>query len=119
MLDYATAYECDQADSTYVYYTRKENEWYVDQLFNMLMLTKLEQNEALTLDLQIAKKIEGLGFRIADIKESSFEEMKTNFTVFTVELLENIEDYSALLQREKEISRSLELYEKNVILELV
>ena len=104
--------------SAYVYYMQELDEGYVStftvndqQIYNF--------NMELSLDLEIAKEVKALGYNITEITESSFKELGETFKVYTVELAEEIEDYNALLQQEKEIKRKLGFYDKNIIMELV
>lgn len=73
----------------------------------------------LAIDVQIIKRVENLGYTVADVQEDFFNDMGKNFQVITVEIYQEISDYAHLLQQEKEISKSLSLYDKNIILELV
>lgn len=72
-----------------------------------------------TLDIQIAKEIASLGYSILNIEEKTFKDNDVIFQIFSVELRDEIEDYSELLQKEKIVSRKLNLYNKNIILEIV
>lgn len=81
---------------------------------------KIFQNyEVLGMDIQIAQQVQGLGYVIASIDEHEINEFEEKFRVITVELKNEINDYSALLKQEREISRKLNLYGENIILELV
>lgn len=73
----------------------------------------------LTIDLRIIKEIEEIGFVVEHIKENIFKDNNKIFKVFSVELKEEILDYSKLLKKEKYISKKLGLYNKNIILEIV
>ncbi len=67
----------------------------------------------------ISKEITNAGYTIEDINISSFLDSGINYKIYTIELKEEIEDYSALLQTEKSIKQKLGLYDKKIILELV
>jgi hypothetical protein len=105
----------------YVYYI--DNTDYIPET-NSIADTRCYQNRSLlsvelSIDLQIIKEIENLGFTIENMKENSFEDNSNEFRVFSAELKEEIPDYSKLLQKEKYISKKLGLYNKNIILEMV
>lgn len=108
------------APSEYVYYTEDLDSLY-GKSFNLTSryLDIKNFDTKISLLTEITMEISKLDYNIIDIKQSEFEDMGKSFKVYTVELKENIEDYSALLQEEKKIRRDLGLYDKNIILELV
>lgn len=101
-------------EQSYVYYM-KENETLTSQLDNKSEIYKIE----ITMDYLIADEVKKLGYTIANFKETTFEDMNENFIIYTVELTESITNYSDLLQKEKSISKLLNLYDNNMILELI
>lgn len=108
------------APSEYVYYTEDLESLY-GKSFNLTSKYMDLKNfdTKISLLTQISMQISKLDYNIVEIKKSEFEDMGKFFKVYTVELKENIEDYSILLQQEKTIRRELRLYDKNIILELV
>lgn len=108
------------APSECVYYTEDLNNLY-GQSFNLTSkyINIKTFDTKISLLTKITMEISKLDYNIIDIKQSEFEDMGKSFKVYTVELKENIEDYSALFQEEKKIRRDLGLYDKNIILELV
>ena len=67
----------------------------------------------------VRQAIENLGYTIAGIEEKTIDEDGYKIKILTYELYEEIEDYAKLLQQEKEITKKLNLPEKNIVLELV
>ncbi|MCK9492456.1 MAG: hypothetical protein M0Q24_10210 [Sulfurimonas sp.] len=108
------------APSEYVYYTENLDVLYA-QYFNVTSkyLDIKSFDTKISLSTQISMEISKLNYNIVDIKKSEFKDAGKSFKVYTVELEENIEDYSVLLQEEKKIRRDLGLYDKNIILEIV
>lgn len=68
---------------------------------------------------RIQNVLKEYGYTVNTVTRRSFVEANTEFTVFTVELNEMIDDYDTLLKTEKEISNKMGLYDKNIILELL
>jgi len=73
----------------------------------------------ITIKTLINKEIARAGYSIENINISSFKDFDGEFKIYNIELKEEIEDYSALLNQEKVIKKRLDLYSKKIILELV
>ncbi|SKB73900.1 hypothetical protein [Malaciobacter marinus] len=102
-------------DVNYLYYIDKNEEWPSE--FNNMM--KSIKDLEITIDNQIAAEINTYGYNIENIEESSFKDFDKEFKVYTVELKEEIEDYTSLLKTEKAIKEKLNLFSKGIMLELV
>lgn len=81
--------------------------------------SSIDDEKTITLDIQIAREVQCYGYVIADIRENDFEEIGQSFKVYTIELRNEISDYNLLLKQEKDISKKLGLYDRNIILEIV
>jgi hypothetical protein len=57
--------------------------------------------------------------KILNITESSFIDENEVFSVFTIEIEGRNLNYNKLIQFEKDLSRKLDLYSKNIILEII
>ena len=75
----------------------------------------------MTILSQIEEELRLVGLQVAEIKTDMFtdEPSQEVYEVFRVELLNIIDDYSELLKTEKFIKNKLNLYDSNIILELL
>ncbi len=75
----------------------------------------------MTILSQIEEELRLVGLQVAEIKTDMFtdEPSQEVYEVFRVELLNIIDDYSELLKTEKYIKKKLNLYDSNIILELL
>jgi len=92
---------------------------------NHTLIEKLDRsgntydNIEMTIDNQIALEINDLGYTIENITKREFNDFDKRFDIYTVELKNEIEDYNLFVQNEKIISKKLNLYTKNIMLEIV
>ena len=75
----------------------------------------------MTILSQIEEELRLVGLQVVEIKTDMFtdEPSQEVYEVFRVELLNIIDDYSELLKTEKFIKNKLNLYDSNIILELL
>jgi len=64
----------------------------------------------------IEKIYETLGYKVSQIDESKLIDGEDSFTVYTAIIEVEYKDFSILLDQEWEVSESLGLYDKNIIL---
>lgn len=110
----------EQIPQSYIYHIKKNDDFYKMSFdINDNHLINYQKLRTMSIDIQIAQNVQLLGYKIADIKEDNFHEMGKTFRIFTIELMDSIENYNDLLKQEKTIAKNLNLYDKNIILELV
>jgi hypothetical protein len=98
----------DSSSDNYDIFTRLDN-----------IIIKSVEDLEITIDNQIANEVNAYGYNVASIEESEFQDFDKKFKIFTVEISQEIEDYDKLLQVEKSIKEKLNLFSKDIMLELV
>lgn len=68
---------------------------------------------------EIAQFIDECGYSVVDIQNRLFSDDGELYSVFTVEVLDVVDDYAITIALEKRIMTELGLYDKKIILEIV
>ncbi|MEN4053803.1 hypothetical protein [Sulfurimonas sp. NWX79] len=108
-----------QAPDSFLYPTTPSAVYYTQDTPHKTEYIVETPHPTMSIKTLISKEIVDAGYTIEDINISSFSDSGVDYKIYTIELKEEIEDYSLLLQTEKSIKQKLGLYDKKIILELV